>query len=75
MTDQEWKKEYQKWYNENTHLPNLQPVDKLANTFIQRKKQFETQQPNSQMMSSNIEGRITSLEQKLDKLMDHLGVK
>ena len=70
-----WKGEYQKWFSENGHLPNLQPVDKLAQTFIQRRTQFETQQQSQQNTVDNVGGRISVLEDKLDRLMNHLGVK
>ena len=72
---EEWKKEYQKWYNENTHLPNLQPADKIAQTFVQRKKQFEQQNAQQNVVNAQIEDRISVMEEKLDRLMEHLGVK
>ena len=77
-TDKEletWSEKMTKWQKENDHLPNLQPVDKLAQTFIQRRTQFETQQQSQQNTVDNGGGRISVLEDKLDRLMNHLGVK
>jgi thiol-disulfide isomerase/thioredoxin len=71
-----WGKEYDKWKNENSHLPNLQPVENIINNFKQRRD--GTQQPVQQQPVQNqqaLTGRIDTLEQKLDKLMKHLGVQ
>ena len=65
----EWGKKYEKWRKDNTHLPNLQP----SSVILQRFKQ-QTQQPPVQN-TQGLEQRITIMEQKLDKLMSHLGVK
>jgi len=69
----EWAKEYDKWKDENSHLPNLQP----SNAIIQRMKQQQQmqQQQQPQQPPQGLEKRIDTLEQKLDKLMKHLGVK
>ena len=51
--------EYDKWAKENNHIPNLQTVEQIKGRF----------KPKS------LDGRVTLIEQKLDKLMNHLGVK
>ena len=66
----EWGIEYDKWASENKHLPNLQP----SKVIIDRMKNARNQQMNPQM-GGNVEQRLTTLEQKLDRLMNHLGVK
>ena len=66
-----WGKEYDKWSKENKHLPNLQP----SNVILDRMKQARNQQMNPGMGGGNVEQRLTTLEQKLDRLMNHLGVK
>jgi thiol-disulfide isomerase/thioredoxin len=71
-TDEElekWGKEYEKWAKENSHLPNLQPVDKILNSFKQRRNQGKNKEVNV-----NQEARLARVEKKLDKLMKHLGV-
>ena len=75
----QWGDQYDKWKTENDHLPNLQP----ANVIMERLKQRAT--PTSQpvtpgpgqgnQLSAEQNARITRLEQKLDKLIKHLGVK
>ena len=75
-TDKEydkWAKEYTKWKDENEHLPNLQTAEVLIKNFKQRQKN----QPKniSGGLNSNQEARLARLEQKMDKLMKHLGVK
>ena len=69
-----WGKEYDKWKNENSHLPNLQPVENILNNFKQRRDGQAAQQPPVQNQQA-LDGRINTLEQKLDKLMKHLGVQ
>jgi len=64
----EWKELYEKWKDENNHLPNLQTAEQITERF---KKQWEARKNQSQ----TLDGRVTSIEQKLDRLMNHLGVK
>tara|TARA_Y100000034_G_C6761177_1_gene339032 strand:- start:25 stop:825 length:801 start_codon:yes stop_codon:yes gene_type:complete len=73
-----WGEEYKKWSEENKHLPNLQPVDKIVQNMKNRKNQMvNTPQgnPNQRVIPGNLEQRMTTMEQKLDKLINHLGVK
>ena len=65
---EEWKQAYIKWKDENKHLPNLQPVEDVM---IRLKQQWESRKNQQQSLG----GRVTSIEQKLDRLMNHLGVK
>ena len=65
---EKFKKNYDKWAKENNHLPNLQNSKQIVERF---KKQWEARK-NQQQNSTD---RIKSIEQKLDKLMNHLGVK
>ena len=64
----EWKQSYEKWRDENNHLPNLTTTEEVVDRF---KKQWEARKNQQQ----SLDGRVTSIEQKLDKLMNHLGVK
>jgi len=76
-TDEElnkWGKEYTKWKDENEHLPNLQPVDNVIQN-LKRRRDMSKQQNNSTALNPNQEARLARLEQKMDKLMKHLGVK
>ena len=41
-----WGEEYGKWAEENSHLPNLQPVDMLVQNFKNRKIQMAQQGGN-----------------------------
>ena len=58
-----------KWKDENSHLPNLQTSSVIIDRFKQQ-KQIQMSQSNG-----NIEQKINALDQKLNKLMSHLGVK
>ena len=72
-----WAVEYTKWKDENPQLPNLQPVEAILQNFKNRRNQMQQQQ-QLQSDSTGIEkitNRINTLEQKMDKLMKHLGVK
>ena len=67
-----WGKEYDKWKDENSHLSNLQPSNMIIENFKKRRQGM--QQPPVQN-SQGLEKRMTTMEQKLDRLMVHLGVK
>ena len=63
-----FKKDYNKWKKENKHLPKLQSSEQIIDRF---KKQWEARKNQPQ----NPNDRISILEQKLDRLMNPLGVK
>ena len=81
MTDNaidKWGKEYKVWSEENKHLPNLQPADKIVMNMKNRAKQMANMPQQGQPqppMGGNFEQRLGMMEQKIDKLMNHLGVK
>ena len=62
-----FKDDYNKWKKENNHLPNLQTAEEIVNRF---KQQWEIRK-----QQESPENRIKTIEQKLDRLMNHLGVK
>jgi len=64
----EWKNSYEKWRDENNHLPNLTTTEEVVDRF---KKQWEARKQQQQSMDV----RMGVVEEKLDKLMNHLGVK
>ena len=69
-----WGEDYDKWSEENDHLPNLQK----SSAIIPRMKQqrdMRKQQNTSNSISPDTEARFQRIEQKLDKLIKHLGVK
>ena len=80
MTDDElsnWGIDYDEWVKVNNHLPNLQP----ASVIIDRiKKQNQSVPPTAinnagNTISADSDARVRRVEQKLDKLIKHLGVK
>ena len=64
----EWKQAYEKWRNENNHLSNLTTTEEVVDRF---KKQWEDRKKQQQ----SLDVRMGVVEEKLDKLMNHLGVK
>ena len=66
-----WKKSYKKWSKENDHLPNIPEVDDMLNR-LKQQQQIRQQQ---QQQSDQQDERISRIEQKLDTLINHLGVK
>ena len=73
MSDDElkdWGEKYDVWKKDNEHLPNLQE----SNVIINQMKQFKKRQTMNNT-NSTLEQRVLNVEQKLDKLMNHLGVK
>ena len=76
-----WAVGYDKWKDENDHLPNLIP----SNQIIERFQQMKANKPGgtlanpdgvppNQMDTRNLVARMTVMESKLDRLMNHLGV-
>ena len=77
-----WGKEYDKWKTENEHLPGLVPADSIIERFKQRRDGTTPTTPTgapalAQAAPNNpeIEARITRIEQKVDRMMNHFGVK
>ena len=76
-----WGEEYQKWQDDNNHLPNLQPVGAAVQNMKNRRNQMSCMAvaggapavDNAKLNS--LEAKITALEVKLDKVMNHFGVK
>ena len=65
----DWAKTYDKWKDENSHLPNLQTSSFIVDRYKQQ-KQNKTLSSNTSM-----ETRLSVIENNLQKLMNHLGVK
>ena len=72
-----WGEDMIKWQEVNNHLPNLQPVDKIVQQLKNRRNQMAQGGPGGPggAVSPQLEGRLSSLESKVDKLIAHLGVK
>ena len=70
-----WKQGYEKWCKENDHMPNLPKTDDMLNRLKQQKQIMEQRQAQQGQQNGNLEARISVIEQKLDRLLNHLGVK
>ena len=76
-----WKNEYKKWATENKNLPNVPPVDDMFNRLkhqqeISRKRMNQNPNPNLNVPKrEELKHRIDNVEKKLDKLLNHLGIK
>ena len=64
----EFTKTYDKWSEENNHLPHLQSSKQIISRF---KNQIEMKKQRD----ASLEGRLQAIEMNLKKLMNHLGVK
>jgi len=73
----EWKKKFIVWSKENDHLPNIPPVDSIIQRIKSRPQQPNQMPPGQMPPSANpmVEKRLQSLEDKMNRLMNHLGVK
>ena len=78
MSDEEldkWGKEYDEWAKVNSHLPNLQP----SKVILQRMKgQAQQGAPAAAVDNAKLntmDAKIQALEVKIDKIMNHFGVK
>tara|TARA_B100001250_G_C19785124_1_gene783784 strand:- start:528 stop:1424 length:897 start_codon:yes stop_codon:yes gene_type:complete len=80
-----WGVEYQKWIDDNSHLPNVQPSTTAVQNMKNRRNQMMASEgglpPQAQGGQVNnakintLEAKVTALEVKIDKLMGHFGVK
>ena len=71
-----WRDGYDKWSKENNHMPNLPKADDMLNRLKQQKQMMEQKQAQQgQQPSGNLDARMSVMEQKLDRLLNHLGVK
>jgi len=70
---EKWVKEYEKWKDDNPQLTKLQPGKVLLENFKKSRDRINNQNP--QGLNAGQEARLQRLEQKMDKLMKHLGVK
>ena len=67
-----WKKAYEDWRLENKHVPNLPNSDSILHRVKLQKNAVGNPKSHS---PRNIENRILQLEQKIDRLLNHLGVR
>ena len=76
-TIDKWGKEYDDWAKENNHLPNLQKSSVIIERIKKQKELQNQQKPSSgnTNVSPDLEARFQRIEQKMDKLIKHLGVK
>ena len=70
-----WREGYEKWVKENDHMPNLPKADAMLQRLKQQKQMMEQRQAQQGQQNGNLEARISVMEQKLDRLLNHLGVK
>ena len=80
-----WGKDLAAWQKDNSHLPNQQNVDAIVANMKQRRDQMKSQQgianqptagaavDNTQL--NTMDARVQALEVKIDKIMNHFGVK
>jgi thiol-disulfide isomerase/thioredoxin len=70
-----WKKSYMKWKADNNHVPNIPDVDIMLENLKKQKEMMAQRQQQGQTQNLEMSNRISGIEQKLDKLMKHLGVQ
>ena len=82
-----WGEDYKKWADENKHLPNMMPVDQMIQRFKQRRDGQQQPQPGMPTpQAPNVQAppqggnvkltfdqRLSSLENKIDKIINALG--
>ena len=70
-----WKKSYMKWKADNNHVPTIPDADIMLENLKKQKKMMAQRQQQGQTQNLEMSNRISGIEQKLDKLMKHLGVR
>ena len=69
---EKFKKLYSVWYEDNKHMPGLQSAEIITNRILNARRSAGVTQNT---LNPDQEARLSRLEQKLDKLIKHLGVK
>jgi len=64
----EFKKKYKKWFKQNSHLHGLQTAEQIIDKFKIAQTQREKQK-------QSLDSRLKTIENNIEKLMNHLGVK
>jgi len=77
-----WGEKYQKWVDENSHLPNLQPASVIVNRMKQQRptpggvqSANKSGAPVDNAKLNTLDAKIQALEVKVDKIISHFGVK
>jgi|TARA_B100000287_G_C20461536_1_gene713565 thiol-disulfide isomerase/thioredoxin len=68
----EWEEKYEKWRIENSHMPLIPTLEETSKKL---KHQSQIMKQRNLRSSSGLENRITLLEQKIDRLLNHLGIR
>tara|TARA_R100001443_G_scaffold24227_1_gene36478 strand:+ start:174 stop:764 length:591 start_codon:yes stop_codon:yes gene_type:complete len=68
----EWEEKYEKWRIENSHMPSIPTLEETSKKL---KHQSQIMKQRNLQSSSGLENRITLLEQKIDRLLNHLGIR
>ena len=82
----EWSTKYEVWSKENEHLPNLPPADQMLQRIRQQQEMMKQRQAQAGQAPGQAPGpsgpsgltldaRISVIEQKVDRLLHHLGAK
>ena len=71
----EWTKKYNEWVKDNDHMPNLPKPEQMLQRLKQQKQMMEQRQAQGATGANPaLESRLAFMEQKLDRLLKHLGV-
>tara|TARA_R100001594_G_C3999494_1_gene254369 strand:- start:345 stop:980 length:636 start_codon:yes stop_codon:yes gene_type:complete len=76
-----WKDGFEEWKKENNHMSNLPDTDEVFLKMKHQRELGQQQQANSpdgspiEKLQYLCENRVNIIEDKLNKLMNHLGVK
>ena len=71
----DWTTKYEAWSKENDHLPNLQPSNVIINRLKGGQQPAGAPGAPGGSLTPDDRARLSRLEQKVDKLINHLGVK
>ena len=78
MSDEEldkWAIEYDEWAKVNNHLPNLQPSKVILQRIKGQPQQGAPAPAVDNTKLNTMDAKIQALEVKIDKIMNHFGVK
>ena len=70
----EWREKFKVWAKENDHLENVADPEQIVENYRKRKLMIEAQKQQTPE-NFHYQQKFNSINEKLDKLMNHLGVK
>ena len=73
-----WASDYEKWYNENKHLPNIKKTSEVLKIIEDRKNQLNSQMKidsvDTKLEVTQLRTEVNEVKAQLDSIIRHFNV-